>query len=174
MNNLRNIVALLGALLVLSVTVPSCSSVPLTGRRQLNLIPGSQMLSMSAKEYSDFLKTNKPITNTAQSQMVVKIGKRIQGAVERMEVGGRDLTAFMSKLLSERGLPAAVSQPQRATSIKEELCYVATDFEQEMKRLDEVSATYQLPDGQVCQFLYYSMWSTHSIGPIHSNGPPEF
>ena len=83
MNNLRNIVALLGALLFLSVTVPSCTSVPLTGRRQLNLIPGSQMLSMSAKEYSDFLKANKPITNTAQSQMVVKIGKRIQGAVEQ-------------------------------------------------------------------------------------------
>ena len=35
-----------------------CSTVPLTGRKQLSLIPSSQMLSMSYQEYGNFLKSN--------------------------------------------------------------------------------------------------------------------
>jgi predicted Zn-dependent protease len=83
MTNLRVTVVLLAALLLLSAVLPSCSTVPVTGRRQFNMIPGSQMLSMSAQQYTDFLKANKPVTNTAQSQQVQKVGKRIQAAVEQ-------------------------------------------------------------------------------------------
>ena len=70
-------------MLGLSLLWESCSTVPLTGRRQLSLIPASSMLSMSAQEYGDFLKANPPSTNQAQTQLVRKVGKNIQSAVEQ-------------------------------------------------------------------------------------------
>jgi predicted Zn-dependent protease len=68
--------------LLIAVITLSCSSVPVTGRRQLNIIPAGTMLSMSAQQYGEFLKTNKPTTNQTQTQLVQKVGKRIQTAVE--------------------------------------------------------------------------------------------
>ncbi len=61
----------------------SCSTVPLTGRRQLNFIPDSTMLSMSFQEYDEFLKTNKLSKDEKQIQMVKRVGKKIQTAVEQ-------------------------------------------------------------------------------------------
>src|SRR5258705_12428281 len=62
----------------------SCSTDPLTGRKQLNLIPGSEMLSMSRQQYNDFLKNNKVIPATDKQSVAVKtVGKRIQSAVEQ-------------------------------------------------------------------------------------------
>jgi predicted Zn-dependent protease len=82
MTTIRQI-ATAAALLLLGALVLSCSNVPLTGRRQLNIIPGGTMLSMSSQQYTEFLKTNKPTTNQAQTQQVQKVGKRIQAAVEQ-------------------------------------------------------------------------------------------
>ena len=70
-------------LLVLALIVSSCSSVPITGRKQLNLIPTSQLNSMSFKEYDEFLAGHQLSTNDAQTQMVKKVGVNIQKAVER-------------------------------------------------------------------------------------------
>jgi predicted Zn-dependent protease len=61
----------------------SCSTVPLTGRRQLDLIPNETMLSMSFQEYDDFLKTAKLSNNLVQTRMVGTVGKKIQNAVEQ-------------------------------------------------------------------------------------------
>ena len=61
----------------------SCSSVPLTGRSQLNMIPSSEMLTMSFQQYDQFLKENKVSTNKANTDMVKRIGGNIQNAVER-------------------------------------------------------------------------------------------
>jgi predicted Zn-dependent protease len=71
------------AFLLLSIFVISCSTVPITGRKQLSLIPNSQMLSMSYQQYGDFLKSNTLSTNQDQTQMVKRIGGRVQNAVER-------------------------------------------------------------------------------------------
>jgi len=70
-------------IVVVLVFLAACSTVPLTGRRQLNFIPSSQMLSMSFQQYGDFLKTNKLSTNEQQTQEVVRVGTRIQHAVEQ-------------------------------------------------------------------------------------------
>lgn len=70
-------------LLLLSFIYAACTTVPLTGRRQLSLVPASQMLSMSFQEYGDFLKSHKVITGTTQAQMVKRVGSRIQKAVEQ-------------------------------------------------------------------------------------------
>lgn len=59
----------------------ACSKVPISNRKQLNLLPESEMVSMSLTSYADFLKQNPPITGTADAQMVKNIGARIQSAV---------------------------------------------------------------------------------------------
>jgi predicted Zn-dependent protease len=70
------IVALLVTLLL------SCSTVPITGRKQLDFIPSSSMLAMSVQEYDAFLKSHKLSTNEEHAQMVKQVGRRIQEAVE--------------------------------------------------------------------------------------------
>ena len=59
-----------------------CAKVPITGRRQLNLVPESQVISLSFDGYKQVLKENKLSTNAEQTQMVKKVGLRIQHAVE--------------------------------------------------------------------------------------------
>lgn len=60
-----------------------CSTVPVTGRNQLDLIPAATMLSMSNQQYGAFLSANKLSTNGEQTDMVRRTGTRIQGAVEK-------------------------------------------------------------------------------------------
>jgi predicted Zn-dependent protease len=60
----------------------SCSTVPHTGRSQLNMIPGNEMLSMSYQQYDQFLKENRVSTNQAAVNMVKQTGAKIKDAVE--------------------------------------------------------------------------------------------
>ena len=71
------------AFIILCFFIFSCSSVPLTGRRQLDIIPSDTMLSTSFQQYDEFLKSNKISTNQAQTNMVKSVGGRIQKAVEK-------------------------------------------------------------------------------------------
>jgi predicted Zn-dependent protease len=68
--------------LVLLLLQTGCSTVAVTGRSQLDLIPASTMHSMSEQQYSAFLSSNKPSTNREQAALVKKVGTSIQGAVE--------------------------------------------------------------------------------------------
>ncbi|MBN1586050.1 MAG: M48 family metallopeptidase [Candidatus Omnitrophica bacterium] len=61
----------------------SCATVPLTGRRQLALISNQSLLSMSYRQYDEFLKANKLSGDQTQTQRVKSVGQRIQQAVER-------------------------------------------------------------------------------------------
>lgn len=61
----------------------ACSTVPITGRSQLSLIPGSSMNSMSLQQYDSFLKEHKLSSDKTQVDQVKRVGARIQGAVER-------------------------------------------------------------------------------------------
>ncbi len=69
-------------LFIISIVLTACSSVPVTGRKQLNIIPSSQMMSMSYQQYDDFLKSNKLSTNAQQTQMIKTVGAKIKTAVE--------------------------------------------------------------------------------------------
>jgi predicted Zn-dependent protease len=60
----------------------ACTTVPITGRQQLNLISDSSMLSMSLQEYDKFLKENKLSKDQEKVAMVRRVGVRIQHAVE--------------------------------------------------------------------------------------------
>ncbi len=60
-----------------------CSPVPVSGRRQLNLIPQSQLLALSFQSYKQFLDENQIVRGTEEAKMVSTVGKRIQHAVEQ-------------------------------------------------------------------------------------------
>ena len=74
---------LLIAITLASLFLISCSTVPITGRSQLNLIPSNEILSMSFQQYDDFLKENKLSTNQKQVNMVKRVGVKIEHAVEK-------------------------------------------------------------------------------------------
>ncbi len=61
----------------------ACTTVPITGRKQLNLIPSQQIMAMSFDNYKSFLSEHKVIKGTPQARMIQRVGKRIQKAVER-------------------------------------------------------------------------------------------
>lgn len=71
-----------------SAAVISCSSVPLTGRTQLNLIPSSEILALSEQEYATFLKSTTLSTNTQQVELVRGVGMRIRRGVEEYMTSG--------------------------------------------------------------------------------------
>ncbi len=60
----------------------ACSTVPITGRQQLDLVPESTMLSMSFQQYDQFLKEHKVINNTECAKMVQQVGQNIAQAVD--------------------------------------------------------------------------------------------
>lgn len=69
-------------LALIVVYVAGCSTVPVTGRRQLDLVPSSQLLSLSFDSYKQVIKENKLSTNQTETNMVKNVGVRIKGAVE--------------------------------------------------------------------------------------------
>jgi predicted Zn-dependent protease len=60
----------------------SCSNVPITGRRQLNLVSDSEVLSLSLQEYDSYIKTAKKSTDKTATALVEKVGRKIADAVE--------------------------------------------------------------------------------------------
>jgi predicted Zn-dependent protease len=72
----------LSVILIISFLILSCGTVPITGRKQLNLIPQSTMLSMSFQEYDTFLENHQVVTHTEEGRMVQKVGRNIKIAVE--------------------------------------------------------------------------------------------
>ncbi len=69
--------------LIPSLLLLACSIVAVTGRKQLNLIPSSTMLSMSTEQYGEFLKANKLSEDQQKTQLVKGVGGKIQKAVEK-------------------------------------------------------------------------------------------
>ena len=60
----------------------SCSTVPLSGRKQVNLIPSSEMQSMSFQQYDQFIGEHQLSTNQSDVEMVKRVGHKIRKAVE--------------------------------------------------------------------------------------------
>ena len=73
-------------------------------------------------------------------------GYSLTHAVNRLDLAGRDLTKFMMKLLTEAGQKFSTTvEKEIVKAIKEKACYVALDFEEELKSFEPFD--YELPDG---------------------------
>ena len=64
-----------------SLILPSCSTVPVTERRQLSIIPESRINSQAAAAYENFKSKNKLITKGSQLKEIREIGKKMEYAV---------------------------------------------------------------------------------------------
>ena len=64
-----------------SLVLPSCSTVPITDRKQLTIIPESKINSQAAAAYEQFRTKTKLIKDGPKLEEVIKIGKKIEVAV---------------------------------------------------------------------------------------------
>jgi actin-related protein len=74
-------------------------------------------------------------------------------SILRVNLAGRDLTEYMLKILSERGLHLTSSaEKEIVRDIKEKLCYVSLDYENEYKESTKSTSCetqYEMPDGEM-------------------------
>ena len=75
--------------------LPSCSTVPITNRRQLSIYPESSINNSAAKAYENFKTKNKLITSGKKLDSIKEIGSRIEFSVSKffMKENGEDPTS---------------------------------------------------------------------------------
>ncbi len=72
------------ATFLLVVILVACAKVPISNRKQLNLLPESDMIAMSLTAYSDFLNENNPLPiGNGKARMVKSVGEKISIATEK-------------------------------------------------------------------------------------------
>ena len=75
-------IVLLAVVTALMVSCGTTRVVPISGRTQTLLVNDEQVLSLSNQEYSNFMKSAKVSTNSANTAMVKRVGQRLASAVE--------------------------------------------------------------------------------------------
>jgi predicted Zn-dependent protease len=71
------------SLLLLVTAITACKTVPVTGRKQLNLVPNSMIQAMALTQYDSVVKVSATLSqNDERAQMVTRVGSKIQQAVE--------------------------------------------------------------------------------------------
>jgi len=89
---MRNSINKIGVITLVSLMMYACATVPLTGRRQMKLLPESDLVAMSLTSYSTFLDSSNVVKAGANKQMVTNAGMRISKAVEKFLSSTADST----------------------------------------------------------------------------------
>lgn len=71
------------SLFLLSFLYIGCSTVPITGRKQVLLVSDQEILSASLTQYSSYMNSASRSTNPTRSSMVTRVGQRIAAATEK-------------------------------------------------------------------------------------------
>lgn len=92
----RNVrtVGVLAGLILCTLILFACTTVPITGRQSLNLVSDSELMTMSLQQYQEVLQKSKLSQDQQKVQMVRTVGNRIARATE--------------DLLRQRGLESEV------------------------------------------------------------------
>ena len=53
------------------------NTVPITGRKQTLMVSDGEVLSLASQQYQQFMKQAKPSTNAANTQMVKRVGQKL-------------------------------------------------------------------------------------------------
>lgn len=69
-------------LIVASLILTGCSTVPITGRKQLSFIPQGELLTLSDQSYKDVLSKATISTDASWNQKVAEVGQKIAGSAE--------------------------------------------------------------------------------------------
>ena len=78
-------------------------------------------------------------------------GYRIREGIMRLPFGGHDLDNYLQQLLNERGY-TLTNSAKETCNIKEKLCYVALDFDEQLKKAEgssQCNIDYTLADGSI-------------------------
>jgi predicted Zn-dependent protease len=70
-------------LAVVMLMLAACATVPVTGRRQLSIVPAGEMLAMSYQQYNEVIQASELSRDAEATAMVRRVGLRMQRAVER-------------------------------------------------------------------------------------------
>lgn len=79
---MKRITKWLFCLLTVAVII-SCSTVAFTGRRRVLLYSNSEISSLSAQSYYEFMSTSAPSTNAVQTAMIRDVGNRLAKALDK-------------------------------------------------------------------------------------------
>jgi predicted Zn-dependent protease len=71
------------ALLLATVLLVACATVPITGRKQLSLISDGEMHAMSFQQYEQVIAQSRLSSDAEATAMIKRVGGRIQAAVEK-------------------------------------------------------------------------------------------
>lgn len=98
----------------------------------------------------------------------------IENASGRIDLGGRDMTKLMVEMMGSQGYNFR-GIDFIASSIKENLCYVALDYEAEKRKGSEIEKEYELPDSSVVKlrnerFTCSELLFNPSVNHITSDG----
>lgn len=68
---------------IISVTIISCATNKVTGRKQLKLVPESEIQAMAVQQYRQFLSQNRVVSagESRDAEMVRRVGQRITTAI---------------------------------------------------------------------------------------------
>ncbi|KAJ6245966.1 actin-42a [Anaeramoeba flamelloides] len=84
------------------------------------------------------------IGSSVTSCVPIKEGHVLADASYPLDLGGRDLTRYLLKLLEEKGYCFSSSIPNRSLKeMKETLCYVSLDYEKELIKVSENNEPYE-------------------------------
>ena len=87
------------------------------------------------------------------SVLPVYEGYAIQSAMKRLDIGGSDVTEYMTRLLTEGGYYFRTSTDREIVrKMKESLAFVSCNFNQDMvwaRMSSEMEKLYELPDGNI-------------------------
>ena len=82
------------ALILISLMIYSCSTVPISGRKRVNFVSDAQILPTSFAQYTGFLAQHNLSKDAAKTQEIKDVGSRISKAVDRyMRANGMESEA---------------------------------------------------------------------------------